>query len=123
MEKKIYHIPSSQERTQLRTAIKDFIARGSYTPPLSMQRLDGLALEVLREQGIGAEAKEWTMVELHNRVWLNVVAATPYERRILLLPKCLSNSAVCRAEIDDIGLLCHRCGNCHIPTLDRKSVV
>ena len=121
MEKKIYHIPTPEERTQLRTAIKDFIARGSYTPPLSMQRLDGLALEVLREQGIGAEAKEWTMVELHNRVWLNVVAATPYERRILLLPKCLSNSAVCRAEIDDIGLLCHRCGNCHIPTLEDRA--
>ena len=57
MEKKIYHIPSAKERTQLRQAIKDFVARGSYTPPLSMQHLDRLALEVLREQGIGAEAK------------------------------------------------------------------
>ena len=121
MEKKIYHIPSAKERTQLRQAIKDFVARGSYTPPLSMQHLDRLALEVLREQGIGAEAKEWTMVELHNRVWLPTLAATPYERRILLLPKCLSNSAACCAEIDEIGLLCHRCGNCHIPTLEDRA--
>jgi geranylgeranyl pyrophosphate synthase len=121
MEKKIYHIPASEERTQLRAAIKDFIARGSYTPPLSMQHLDKLALEVLREQGITEQAKEWTMVELHNRVWLGVVAATPYERRILLLPKCLSSSAKCCAEIDEIGLLCHRCGNCHIPTLEDRA--
>ena len=121
MEKKIYHIPSTEERTELRQAIKDFVARGSYTPPLSMQHLDRLALEVLREQGFGPKAKEWTMVELHNRVWINVIAATPYERRILLLPKCLSNSAMCCAEIDDIGLLCHRCGNCHIPTLEDRA--
>ncbi|MBQ5618947.1 MAG: polyprenyl synthetase, partial [Alistipes sp.] len=65
MEKKIYHIPSTEERTELRQAIKDFVARGSYTPPLSMQHLDRLALAVLREQGFGPEAKEWTMVELH----------------------------------------------------------
>lgn len=121
MEKKIYHIPTHQQRKQLRAAIKDFIARGSYTPPLSMQHLDRLALDVLREQGMGAEAKEWTMVELHNRVWLDTLASTPYERRILLLPKCLSNSAACCAEIDEIGLLCHRCGNCHIPTLEDRA--
>ena len=121
MEKKKYHIPYAKERTELRRAIKDFVARGSYTPPLSMQHLDRLAVEVLREQGFDPKAKEWTMVELHNRVWLNVIAATPYERRILLLPKCLSNSAVCCAEIDDIGLLCHRCGNCHIPTLEDRA--
>lgn len=121
MEKKSYHIPPLAERKRLREAIKDFIAKGSYVPPLSLEHLSALAEQLLSQQGAGLDWREWTMVELHNRVWLPTLSAIPYERRILLLPKCLSNSAKCCAEIDEVGLLCHRCGNCHILSIEDRA--
>lgn len=121
MEKRVYHIPQLSERKALRQAIKEFVARGSYVPPLSLEHLTSLAEQLLTQQGLSLEWREWTMVELHNHVWLPTLAAIPYERRILLLPKCLSNSAKCCAEIDEVGLLCHRCGNCHIPTIENRA--
>ena len=121
MEKRVYHIPQLSERKALRQAIKEFVARGSYVPPLSLEHLTSLAEQLLTQQGLSLEWREWTMVELHNHVWLPTLAAIPYERRILLLPKCLSNSAKCCAEIDEVGLLCHRCGNCHIPTIEDRA--
>lgn len=122
MERGRYNIPQSAEhRHRLRRAIKEFIARGEYVPPLSLQRLRALAIELLAEQGEESSLAEWTMVELHNRVWIDVVASIPYERRILLLPQCLSRKSHCQAEIDEMGLLCHRCGACHIPSLEDKA--
>lgn len=121
MDKKRYHIPTHDERIVLRRAIKEFVARGCYVPPLSIERLTALAEQLLTEQAMDMNLCEWTMVEMHNRIWLPTLAAIPYERRILLLPKCLSNSTKCCAEIDEVGLLCHRCGNCHIPTIEDKA--
>lgn len=121
MEKKRYHIPSKEERTKLRGAIKSFIAEGSYVPPLSLEHLTSLAEQLLSAQAMDRSYKEWTMVEIHNQVWLPTLSVIPYERRILLLPKCLSNSAKCCAEIDEVGLLCHRCGHCHIVSIEDRA--
>ena len=60
------------------------------------------------------------MVEIHNQIWLPIVAGIPHERRLLMLPKCLSRYGECQAEYDEYGLLCHRCGRCHIPNLQDK---
>ena len=102
----------------LREAIKEFVARKEYCPPISLKRLKESAIELINEQGSDLSYAEWAMVELHNRVWLNVVAAIPYERRILMLPQCLKSSSHCKAEIDEVGLLCHRCESCMIPSIE-----
>jgi geranylgeranyl pyrophosphate synthase len=41
----------------------------------------------------------------------------PYERRLLLLPKCLRVEDKCPAPFDDFGLLCKNCGLCSIQEL------
>ena len=76
-----------------------------------------LASELIRMHRLDAELRDWLMVELHNGVWLPTVASIPYERRLLLLPRCLRDSGHCEGETDDLGLLCHRCGRCVIPNL------
>jgi len=65
--------------------------------------------------------RPWLMVEIHNQLWLPIVAGIPHERRLLMLPKCLSKYGACQAEFDAYGLLCHRCGRCNIPRLQDKA--
>ena len=57
----------------------------------------------------------------NNYVWRDTVAYIPNDKRILLVPKCLSHSTKCQADVDELGLLCHRCNNCSIPDLEEKA--
>lgn len=121
-DKKIYDIPESKaERDRLRLLLADFVAERTLQPPLSLEKLEALSEEFICDNGLRESLREWTMVEMHNYVWLPVVERIPYERRILLLPQCLRNSARCCAEIDEVGLLCHRCDSCRIPSLEDRA--
>lgn len=109
--------PTPTLRATLRQQAHDFAAAKSLTPPVPIERLEALANEFIAAKGLDASLRDWLMVELHNGAWLPTVAAIPHERRLLLLPKCLRHSQRCQAEIDDLGLLCHGCGQCIIPSL------
>ncbi|MDR2037298.1 MAG: polyprenyl synthetase family protein [Bacteroidales bacterium] len=122
LEKQIYTVPPThEERDTLREQIMSFVKDRSLIPPLSMELLSGLSGLFIEEQALDPAMKGWIMVEINNCVWQETVASIPYEKRILLLPKCLSNSSKCRAEIDEFGLLCHRCNNCSIPNLQDEA--
>lgn len=109
------------EREQARPTVK------ALQPPLPLSELEALASEFIKVYQLDEDLRDWLMVELHNGVWLPTVASIPYERRLLLLPKCLRDSSRCEGEMDDLGLLCHRCGRCVIPDLqalaDRHGVL
>lgn len=121
-ENRIYSIPASfGERNELRDRIGAFMSREAVRPPLSMDDLSGYAVRLIRKYALEPGIKGWLMVEIHNQVWKETVASIPYERRILLLPKCLSSSAACRAEVDELGLLCRRCHHCRIPDLQEQA--
>ena len=106
MENKLIHnIPASYaERDELRNRIQAFVDDLTIQPPLSLDDLSNFADQLIREYALDVEVRGWLMVEIHNQVWKETVASIPYERRVLLLPKCLSNSAKCQAEIDELGL-------------------
>jgi len=57
------------------------------------------------------------MVALATAYWREQVAAVPYTRRLLLLPHCLRNAAVCTAQTDELGLHCRDCGACRLTEL------
>lgn len=59
----------------------------------------------------------WTMVAVASAFWHEQVAAVPYRRRLLLLPRCLRNEEACQAECDASGLLCRDCGACSLTDL------
>lgn len=120
--KQTYRIPPSyRERTELRRQIDLCRKEWAVQPPLSVADLGYFAERFMSEYALDSGIKEWLMVEIHNRVWCETVASIPFDRRLLLLPKCLSHSAKCQAEIDELGLLCHRCGHCRIPDLQEHA--
>jgi geranylgeranyl pyrophosphate synthase len=120
--KPAHAVPQSYAgRSRLRRLIDVFASRRALVPPLSMSELSSMAGEIIRQYDLSEAWKGWLMVEINNCVWRDTVAAVPYEKRILLLPQCLSNAAQCRAGTDELGLLCMRCGGCKIPSLQDKA--
>lgn len=120
--KQIYKVPSTyEERQALRKQIDSYVRNQPLVPPLSMEDLSRLSDYLIKTHSLDLEIKGWLMVEINNYAWRNTVASIPYEKRILLLPKCLSNVDKCQADIDELGLLCHRCSHCSIPDLQDKA--
>lgn len=115
------HIPPTlEQRTHLRRALKAFVQARQLYPPVSLRQLELLADAFVAEHHDCADLRPWLMVEIHNQIWLPIVAGIPHERRLLMLPKCLSRFGQCQGEFDEFGLLCHHCGLCHIPQLQGK---
>ena len=116
--------PTLEQRTALRKALKEFVQTQHLCPPVSLKQLEQLADEFIAQSQSESSFKllhPWLMVEIHNQIWLPIVAGIPYERRLLMLPKCLSKYGACQAEFDAYGLLCHRCGRCNIPRLQDRA--
>ena len=122
--------PTLEQRMNLRRALKSFVQQKSLCPPVSLRQLEQLADAFVQQAeqlstfncqlSTVNSLRPWLMVEIHNQLWLPVVAGIPPERRLLMLPKCLSRYGACQAEFDEYGLLCHRCGCCNIPRLQDK---
>lgn len=113
--------PGEQERTRLRGLVRSLLEREAVVPPLSLDRLALLARQLTGEQGLDPLWHDWLLVEINNGAWRETMAAVPYEKRILLLPKCLSHSSGCEAEVDELGLLCRRCQRCPVPSLQDEA--
>ncbi len=118
----IYSIPPSlAERNRLRSLIISFMNDHACIPPLSMERLHELSAKLIDDHALDPSCKGWIMIEINNNAWREIVGSIPFDKRILLLPKCLNNSSKCQAETDEFGLLCHRCNHCNIPDLQDKA--
>ena len=113
--------PTIEERSRLRAVIADFIVDIGLVPPVTRKQLTDLAFQFINQTQLPPDLAGWIMVEINNCLWSNTLTTIPYQRRVLLLPKCLSNTKVCTAEVDELGLLCHRCGACSIATLEEKA--
>ena len=118
----IYAIPQRfKDRDDLRKLIEVYTFGLFLTPPQSMSNLHRIADHIIKKFDLEQNLKGWIMVEINNCVWRDVVSSIPYDRRILLLPQCLSNHGKCEAKIDELGLLCNRCMSCSIPGLQDKA--
>ncbi|MBN2137534.1 MAG: polyprenyl synthetase family protein [Sedimentisphaerales bacterium] len=107
------NIPQTRDqRDALLQAVGDYIERAEPVSPLSVEELRSHALAVLRGVGLDEKYVDYAAVLVSNEVWRPTVARIPYEKRLLLLPKCLRNAEECPAQFDDIGLLCEGCGRC-----------
>ena len=65
--------------------------------------------------------RDYIGVLINNEMWRDSLAAIPYERRLLLLPKCLRVESKCPAPFDEFGLLCKQCGLCSIQDLQNEA--
>ena len=117
-------IPQTRlDREGLKLVIARYVEanRGSLTPPLVLDELRTHAEKVIARTGLPAIYTDYAGVLLNNEVWREQLAAVPYERRLLLLPKCLRVEDRCPAPFDELGLLCKQCGLCTIQDLQAEA--
>ncbi|MDR2119859.1 MAG: polyprenyl synthetase family protein [Tannerella sp.] len=117
-DRQVHAVPQSYVgRNRLRGIIDAFVNSRFSVPPLPMSELSAMADELIRRYDLSKAWKGWLMVEINNCAWADTVAAVPYNKRILLLPQCLADKSQCRAETDEMGLLCMKCNSCSISPL------
>ena len=97
------------------------VAREHLLPPLSRDELVAHADWLVRHHGLPPEHMNLVALFVSNAVWSGVVAGVPFDRRLLLLPLCLSNRALCRGERDEVGLICAQCGACVLNIIVREA--
>jgi len=110
-----------QALEMLRETVEHYCATQSLTAPLSRDELEAHATRLLADMSLPPALSDFTRVLIGNTVWRDAVAATPYDRRILLLPQCLKSSVACQGEFDALGLLCAECGQCAIGTIQHEA--
>jgi len=116
------NIPQSRpERERLRSRIRAFAGLRKPVPPLRLEELRRLAGEFCSREGVAANYVDYVGVLLNSEVWRDALAAVPFERRLLLLPKCLREEEHCPAPFDEFGLLCKQCGLCSIQDLQEEA--
>jgi geranylgeranyl pyrophosphate synthase len=103
-----------EKRLEIRTLVEAFFRENKVIPPVNYETLYNFATALIEKQKWEERYRAFVMVCCGNLIWKPVVGAIPYNRRIMLLPQCLRNVKSCKAEKDELGLLCSECGACSI---------
>ncbi len=91
------------------------------TPPLVLDELRVRAQALIERHAIDPKYVDYVGILLNNEVWREQLSAVPYNRRLLLMPKCLRVEDRCPAPFDEFGLLCKQCGLCSIQDLQEEA--
>jgi len=112
------HLKFVPETLELRERIKSeaekFAESLDKTNPFTKGELEGYGRDVLQQMDLPEKYLGFTMVMIGNFFWKRQFLATPFERRMLLLPHCLKHAEGCPADYDEFGLDCEKCGACSI---------
>jgi geranylgeranyl pyrophosphate synthase len=104
--------PTRPAREALREAARRYVAAARPVPPLSYSELVLHTARLMEVAGGDAALHKWLSVVLNNEAWRDRLAAVPFDRRLLLLPKCLRDPVECPGTFDGLGLVCQGCGRC-----------
>ena len=108
-------------RDRLLAAARQYVASRRPVPPFSVDELRFHSEQVMAAAGADEPYRKFAAVLISNEAWREKVASVPFDRRLLLLPKCLRSDAECPAAIDEFGLLCAGCGRCPISGLKTEA--
>ena len=115
-------IPDSFEmRREIKELVRVFVDREKLVPPMPLPQLREHAEAFLKSQDLPMVFINWVAVLINNQSWEEELAKVPYNRRLLLMPKCLRKESVCPAPFDELGLLCKRCGQCSLQDLQEEA--
>jgi len=114
-KKRILKVPKeSFLRNQLRKETRLLISELGLRPPAPFTVMEQLAIDLLQKLKISEEYIDFTIVLIGNETWRKTVEATPFHRRLLLLPQCLKDNTSCQGVFDELGLNCAGCKSCPI---------
>lgn len=112
------HLKDVPETLELREKIKqaaEVFSRGiDHTRIIQKDEMEQYTRNLLTEMDLPERFLGFTMVLIGNFIWKRNFLATPFDKRLLLLPHCLKHADGCPAEYDEFGLDCERCGACSI---------
>ena len=112
---RVLHVPADQQtRKKLRDLAGCYVRDHQLMPPPGFEVLSDAADRIIESAGSSPEFHSFTMVLLSNEIWKPVFMATPYHRRLLLLPQCLKNNQSCKGVFDEFGLICAGCNSCSL---------
>jgi geranylgeranyl diphosphate synthase, type II len=112
------NIPQTpEERQHILRVVRNYVAEFNPVPPLPTDDLKVHADRVVAQLKCDPIYRDYIGVLLNNEMWREQLAGVPFERRLLLLPKCLRVESKCPAPFDEFGLLCKQCGLCSIQDL------
>ena len=109
--------PTLADRQRIQQAVRAYVAEFNPVPPIPATDLKAHADRVVARLGCDPIFRDYVGVLVNNEAWREQLAGVPFERRLLLLPKCLRVEAKCPAPFDEFGLLCKQCGLCSIQDL------
>jgi len=116
------NIPDERaDRDRIKSAAAKRVADVGLVPPISMRQLREHSGEVCRMAGVDAIYGDYAAVLINNECGREELAQVPFERRLLLVPKCLRVEEHCPAPFDQFGMLCKECGLCSIEDLTREA--
>ena len=112
------NIPNERgERDRIKASAAAYVENHGLVAPLGMTELREHAVGIVLESGLDPAFADYAAVILNNEVWREELAQVPYNRRLLLLPKCMRVEEHCPAPFDEFGMLCKECGLCSIEDL------
>ena len=109
------------ERNHILQVVRHYVAEFAPVPPLPTDELKIHADKVVAMLKCDAIYRDYIGVLINNEMWREQLASVPFERRLLLLPKCLRIESKCPAPFDEFGLLCKQCGLCSIQDLQAEA--
>jgi geranylgeranyl pyrophosphate synthase len=109
------------KRAYIRATVETYFQKNQVMPPVNHDRLFSFASLLLETEKWEERYRAFVMVCCGNAIWRSVVGAIPFNRRIFLLPQCLRNTTHCKAQQDELGLLCSECGSCSISGFLREA--
>ena len=112
---------TSVERNHILHVIRNYVAEFNPVPPLPTDELKVHADRVVGMLKCDPIYRDFVGVLINNEMWREQLASVPFERRLLLLPKCLRVESKCPAPFDEFGLLCKQCGLCSIQDLQAEA--
>ena len=116
------NIPQTiEERTTILQSVRNYVAEYCPTPPVPVKELAEHADRLVQRIGCSPIYRDYVGVLINNELWREQLAAVPFERRLLLMPKCLRLESKCPAPFDEFGLLCKQCGQCSIQDLQNEA--
>ncbi len=109
--------PTPLLRQRILQAVRHYVAEFQPVPPVPVRELAEHADRVVEYLQCDRIFRDFIGVLINNEMWREQLARVPFERRLLLLPKCLRVESKCPAPFDEFGLLCKQCGLCSIQDL------
>src|SRR3954469_10499138 len=117
-----HNIPqTAMQRTQILQAVRQYVAEHKPVPPLPSDELKVHADKLVAALECDPVYRDYVGVLISNEMWREPLASVPFERRLLLMPKCLRVESKCPAPFDEFGLLCKQCGLCTIQDFQNEA--